>query len=91
MFWKKQNNNYCEIFLCKNAICLFTNPFLATICGLDILAAGWLDYGFVINNKQMAFLQSSDSQQLPIVFIFKTSGYNVDPTGCVSGQTDLWF
>ena len=26
-----------------------------------------------------------------IVFIFKTSGYNVDLTDCVSGQTDLWI
>ena len=39
----------------------------------------------------MAFLQSFVSQQLPIVFIFKTSGYNVNPTDCVSGQTDLWL
>ena len=25
-----------------------------------------------------------------IVLIFKTSGYNVDLTDCVSGKTDLW-
>ena len=53
------------------------------LCSLDVLTAGLPDYGFV-NDKQMAFLQIFVSKQLPIVFIFKTSGY--------TGQCDgLWL
>ena len=37
------------------------------LCGLDVLASGWPDHGFV-DNKQMAFFQSFASQQLLFLF-----------------------
>ena len=46
----KKNNNCCETKIFKNAISLlFTNLQIHfwLLCGLDILAAGWPDYGFV--------------------------------------------
>ena len=68
--FENKNNNCYETKIFKNAICLlFTNLQIHfwLLCGLDVLAAGWPDYGFV-NNKQMTFLKSFVSQQLFFYF-----------------------
>ena len=70
--FENKNNNCCEIFFFKNAICLLiTNLQIHfwLLCGLDILEAGGPDYGFV-NIKQMAFLQIFVSQKL-LFFYFQ--------------------
>ena len=57
------------------------------LCSLGVLTSGWPGHGFVINNKQMAFLQIFVSQ--PILFLFsKDTMSNV--TDCGIGRTDLW-
>ena len=52
------------------------------------VARSWIGK-FVINNKQMAFLQSFVSQQLLFLFS-KHLDTMSNVTDCVSGQTDLW-
>ena len=69
----------------KNAICLlFTlQIYIWLLCGLDVLASGWPDHGFV--NKKTNGIFAKFCFTTIIVFIF-----NVDSMDCVSGQTDLW-
>ena len=82
--WNK-NLQKCHLFI----IYKFTNPLLTTLqlgrLGSSV-ARLWI-CKFVINNKQMAFLQIFVSQ--PILFLFsKDTMSNV--TDCGIGRTDLW-
>ena len=88
--WQETQSVKSTLYRCKNAICLlFTN---LQIHDLATLMPGRSSrrvarYGFVIINKWHFYKFCFPTI---IVLIFKTSGYNVDSTDCVSGQTDLW-
>ena len=77
--FENKNNNYCETKFLKNAICLLiTNPFLATLrLGRpgSRVARLWI---CVIINKWHFYKICFTTI---IVFIFKTSGYNVKCDG----------
>ena len=76
--WNK-NLHKCYLFIIYNLQIHFW-----LLCSLDVLAAGWPDYGFIIN-KQVAFLKKKIPQQL--MFYLDTMS-NV--TDCDPGQTNLW-
>ena len=57
------------------------------LCGLDVLAVGLPDYGFV-NNKQIAFLEILVSHELLFLFL-KHLDTMSNLTDCGTGRTDL--
>ena len=89
---ENKNNNCCETKFVKMPFVNYlqnTNPYLATLRivrpGIRV-ARSWI---YFVNNKQMAFCKVLFHNNYCFFLIFKTSGYNVDLTDCVSSETDL--